>query len=136
MRIGVNPDQIFTNNRERVSRNLGDLFSLEVSGKYQATDTIAFTAVYTYGFKSKDDISGDLGYNYESLEANTDSSQQIVILAVSYSTLAAYRDKQSSAPMEFSITYRDRFKGDGPRSGQANPVLDTSWVVVGMNILF
>jgi hypothetical protein len=136
MRIGDTPDQIFTNNRERVSRDLGDLFNLEVSAKYQATETIAFTAVYTYGFKTKDEISGDLGYNYESLEANTDSSQQIVILGASYSTLAAYRDKQSAAPMEFSIAWRDRFKGDGPRSGQANPVLDTSWVVIGMNTLF
>jgi len=136
MRIGDTPDQIFTNNREKVSRDLGDLFNLEISGKYQATDSFAFSATYTYGFKQKDDISGNMGYNYESLEANTDSSQQVVILAASYSTLAAYREGQSVAPLEFSIAYRDRFKGDGPRSGQANPVLDTSWVVVGMKILF
>ena len=136
MRIGDTPDQIFTNNREKVSRDLGDLFNLEISGKYQATDSFAFSVSYTYGFKQKDDISGNMGYNYESLEANTDSSQQVVILAASYSTLAAYREGQSVAPLEFSIAYRDRFKGDGPRSGQANPVLDTSWVVIGMNVLF
>lgn len=136
MRVGDNPNQVFTNNREKVSRKLGNLFNIEVSGKYHATDAIAHSAVYTYGWKSKDDISGIIGYNYESLEANTDSSQQITILALSYSTLAAYRDKRSAAPMEFSAAYRERFKGDGPRSGQANPVLDTSWVVVGMKVLF
>lgn len=135
-RIGDTPDQSFTNNREKVSRKLGDLFNIEVSGKYQFTDTFAFTALYSYGFKQKDSISGNLGYNYESLEIYTDSSQQIVILRVSYSTLAAYRKQQSSVPMELSIAYRDRFAGDGPRTSQANPVLDTSWLVIGLNILF
>jgi len=137
MRVGDTPDQVFTNNRERVSRKLGDLYNLEVSGKYQATNAIALSALYTYGWKSKDDISGNnSSFNYESLEANTDSSQQIIVLSFIYSTLAAYRDKQSSVPMEFSIGYRDRFKGDGPRSGQTNPILHTSWIVAGLKILF
>jgi len=135
-RVGDNPDQIFSNNREEVSRKLGDIFNLEVSGKYQITDAIAFTALYTYGFKLKDNISGNMGYNYESLEANTDSSQQVVTLRASYSTLAAYRDKKFSVPMVFTIAYRNRFAGQGPRSAQANPVLDTSWIVVGLNVLF
>ena len=128
-RVGDDPDQLFTNNREKVSRKLGDLINVEVSGKYQITDTIAFTALYNYGFKLKDDISGNMGFNYESLEANTDSSQHIVVLRASYSTLAAYREKRSSVPMVFTIAYRNRFAGNGPRSAQANPVLDTSWVV-------
>ena len=135
-RVGDTPDQVFSNNREKVSRKLGDIFSLEVSGKYQITDAIAFTALYTYGFKLKDDISGNMGYNYESLEANTDSNQQVVTLRASYSTLAAYRDKKFSVPMVFTIAYRNRFAGQGPRSAQANPVLDTSWIVVGLNVLF
>ena len=136
MRVGDIPDQVFTNNIERVSRKLGDLYNIEVSGKYQATDSISLSAIYTYGWKSKDDISGTMGFNYASLEANTDSSQQIIILALNYSTLAAYRNKQSAIPMEFSIAYRDRFKGDGPRTAQTNPVLHTSWVVASMKILF
>jgi hypothetical protein len=134
-RVGVNPEDVFTNNREKVSRELGDLFNLEVSGKYQITDSFALNATYSYAFKQKDSISGNLGYNYESLETYTDSSQQIVILGVSYSTMAAYRKKQSAVPMEFSIAYRNRFAGDGPRTSQANPVLDTRWIVVDLQIL-
>ena len=136
MRIGDAPDQVLTANRERVSRELGDLFGVEVSSRYHATDSTSFSATYTYAFKLKDDIDGDLDFNYDSLEADTDSSQQIFILAAKYSTIAAYRDKQSPAPMEFSIAYRERFKGEGPSSGQANPVLYTRWVVVGMKVLF
>jgi len=38
--------------------------------------------------------------------------------------------------MEFSLAYRERFAGEGPSSGQANPVLYTRWVVAGMKFLF
>ncbi len=136
MRIGDDPSQIFTNNREKVSRKLGDLFNIEVSAKYQVTRALALTGLYTYGFKLKDDISGNMGYNYESLEAYTDSSQHVIVVGASYSTLAAYREKQFSVPMQIDIAFRNRFAGKGPSNGQANPVLDTSWVVVGMKFLF
>ncbi|MDX1431519.1 MAG: hypothetical protein R3286_03625 [Gammaproteobacteria bacterium] len=135
-RIGDTPDQVFTNNREKVSRKLGDIFGFEVAGKYQLTERFAFTAIYTYSFKLKDEISGNMGYNYSSLEANTDSDQQIAIIRASYSTLGAYRDGKASVPLYFTIAYRNRFAGEGPRSGQANPILTTSWVVASLNVLF
>lgn len=135
-RVGDTPDQIFTNNREKVSRKLGNLYNLEVSGKYQISEAFAFTALYTYGFKQKDEISGSMGYNYESLEANTDAKEQIFILRASYSTLANYRKTKSGIPMEVVVAYRNRFAGSGPRTAQANPKLDTSWVVVSLNVLF
>ena len=77
-----------------------------------------------------------MGFNYSSLEANTDSKQEIIMVELTYSTLAAYRDQETSAPMEFSIAYRERFDGEGPRSGQANPILYTRWIVVGWQVLF
>ena len=135
-RVGDTPDQTFTNNREKVSRKLGDLFNIEISGKYQITETIAFTGLYTYGFKLKDDISGNMGYNYESLEANTDSSQHVVALRASYSTLASYRETKSGIPLVLTLSYRNRFAGQGPRNAQANPVLDTSWIAVRLSVLF
>lgn len=136
MRIGDTSDQILTTNRERVDRKLGDIANFEVSMKYHFSSAVALAATYTYGFKAKDDIDGDNGFNYSSLEADTDSREQIFIVDLSYSTLAAYRDKKSAAPMEFSLAYRDRFKAEGPSSGQANPKLDTRWFVAGMTILF
>ena len=136
MRIGDTPDQILTANRERVDRDLGDLLNLEASLRYQASEALALSLVYTYVREQKDDIDGDLGFNYASLEANTDSTQQIVIVALDYSTLPAYRRQQSRAPMTFSLAYRERFDGDGPRSGQANPILYTRWLVAGFELLF
>jgi hypothetical protein len=136
MRIGDTPDQVLTSNRERVDRELGDLYNLEASLKYHASEALAFTLTYTYGGKFKDKIDGDQDYNYSSLEADTDSHQQIVIVAASYSTLAAYQQQSSRLPMEFSLAYRERFDGAGPSSGQANPVLYTRWVVAGMKFLF
>ena len=136
MRIGDTPDQVLTSNRERVDRELGDLYNLEAALKYYASDAFALGLVYTYGGKFKDDIDGNEDYNYSSLEKNTDSSQQIIKLEASYSTLPAYQAQRSRFPMEFSLAYRERFKGDGPSSGQANPVLYTRWVVVGMKFWF
>jgi hypothetical protein len=136
MRIGDTPAQVLTNNRERVDRELGDLYSLEASLQYHVSDALAATLTYTRGGKFKDRIDGDQGFNYASLEANTDSDQQIVIVAASYSTLAAYQRQQSGLPMEFSLAYRERFDGAGPSSGQANPVLYTRWFVAGMKFLF
>ena len=136
MRIGDTPDQVLTSNRERVDRELGDLYNLEASLKYHASDALAFTFTYTYGGKFKDKIEGDQDFNYSSLEADTDSEQQIVILAASYSTLAAFQQQSSRLPMEFSLAYRERFDGAGPSSGQANPVLYTRWFVAGMKFLF
>lgn len=136
MRVGDTPGQTFTNNRERVDRDLGDIVNLELSTRYWSSDALSFGATYTYGFKSKDSIDGDKGFNYSSLEADTDFEEQIVIVESSYSTLAAYREKQSPAPMEFSIAYRERFAGKGPQSGQVNPRLYTRWIVIGMDLLF
>jgi hypothetical protein len=136
MRIGDTPEQVLTSNRERVDRELGDLYNIEVSARYHATDALAFALTYTYGGKFKDDIDGNKGFNYASLEANTDSRQQIVIVKASYSTLADYARQQSRLPIEYSLAYRERFDGEGPSSGQANPVLYTRWLVAGMKILF
>ena len=136
MRIGDTPEQVFTNNRERVDRELGDIFNLEISTRYWTSEALSFSATYTWGFKSKDDIDGDLGYNYSSLETDTDFEEQIIIVAASYSTLPDYRNRQSRAPMEFSIAYRERCDGKGPQSRQAYPRLYTRWLVIGMELLF
>ncbi len=130
------PEQILSANRERVDRELGDLPNLEASLRYQASEAFAISFVYPWVREQKDDIDGDLGFNYASLEADTDSTQQIVILALDYSSLPAYRRQQSAAPMRFSLAYRERFGGDGPRSGQANPILYTRWLVAGLELLF
>jgi len=136
MRIGDTPEQVLTSNRERVDRELGDIYNLEISGRYHATEALALTLTYTYTAKFKDRIDGSQGYNYSSLEANTDSSHHIVIAGLRYSTIAAYQRQQSPLPMEFSLAYRERFKGQGPSSGQANPILYTRWFVAGMKFYF
>ena len=136
MRIGDTPEQVLTRNRERVDRELGDIYNIELSTRYHVSNALAVTLTWTYGAKFKDDIDGDRGFNYSSLEADTDSRQQIVILSANYSTLAAYQRQQSALPMELSLAYRERFDGEGPSSGQANTILYTRWFVAGMKLYF
>lgn len=135
-RVGDTPDDFFTNNREKVERKLGDRVDLEVSGKYRLSRALSLSATYRYGFKFKDDISGNMGFRYESLEVNTGSREQIVVIGARYSTLAAYRAKKARVPMVFSIAYRDRFDARGPRSGQVHPKLRTRWIVAGFAVFF
>ncbi len=135
-RIGDTPDQVFTNNRERVDRELGDLYNLELGLRYQASPALSLYTTWTRTWKDKDRISGDLGYNYASLEADTDSRHEIIVVGFDYSTLAAYRERQSGVPLEFSLAYRERYEGEGPRSGQANSILYTRWLVAGLTLYF
>ncbi|HUV23156.1 MAG TPA: hypothetical protein VMZ32_15270 [Gammaproteobacteria bacterium] len=127
---------MLTSNRERVDCEPGDLYNLAASLRYHASNALAFTLTYAYGGKFKDKIDGDRDFNYSSLEAYTNSDQQIMIVAASYSTLAAWQPQQGRLPMEFSLAYRERFDDAGPSNGQVNPVLYTRWTVAGMKFLF
>lgn len=141
--ITNNVDTAFDNSSANVGLNPLDgecCIPVAVGGQPLKVDDVQELVTAEYGFSEIDSWSrdgiGDMGFNYASLEADTDSRQQIVIVAASYSTLPAYAAQQSRLPMEFSLAYRERFDGEGPSSGQANPVLYTRWLVAGMKTLF
>ena len=66
-----------TSNKESVDRNLGDKIELEFSAKYQFIDGLSAQVLYKYGYKFEDKISGNQGFNYESLEDETDYTEHI-----------------------------------------------------------
>ena len=57
-----------TNNREEVDIAYGSQFQLETTGTYQFYDGFNLSLMYRYAFKLRDNVSGNLGYNYGSLE--------------------------------------------------------------------
>ena len=77
-----------------------------------------------------------MAFNYESLETDTDSEHQIVVVKLSYSTLSSYLEKDATIPLSMSLAYRERFAAHGPRNGQTNPLLYTRWLVAGVGVLF
>src|SRR5262249_7265034 len=106
------PDDVnnpITANRENVSRDLGDRFEFEVSAQYFLPKGFYVGALYRYGFKLEDQVSGHRGFAYKSLEDETARTEHIAMFSVGYSTLGLYRAGAFPLPMGAAVTYRNRF---------------------------
>jgi len=126
------PDDVnipITVNKEKVKRNLGDVFELEFSGKYTFPKGFDLSLLYKYGFKLKDDISGNKGFAYESLEEETDWTDHVFITCLSYSTVPLYMEKKFPVPLIASLSYRNRFAG-------SNNILKSQYIDLGLKVFF
>jgi len=128
-RVPDSVDQPFTTNKEEVDRDLGDVIELEASGKYQFSQAFSFSLLYKYGFGSKDEISGNEGFNYKSLEDETDYTEHVGIIGLSYSTITLFKAKKFPVPLAASISYRNRFAG-------SNNVLKSQYIGLGLQVYF
>jgi len=133
----ASPSNPITTSRERVDRGLGDRFELEWTVKYFPFPGWSLSALYKYGFKLEDRITGRMGFPTQLLQEFTDSTEQIYIVRVTYSTLPLYMEKRFPIPLNVSIGYRDRFAGSGP-SNAASPsqYLKTRYLSLGLEVLF
>ena len=122
-------NDVLTANKEVVDRDLGDIIELEGSAAYQFAEGFNVSLLYKYGFAFKDKISGDKGYAYESLEDETDWTEHVGILSLSYSTLPLFNAKKFPVPLTASISYRNRFAG-------SNNVLKSQYIGFGLSIFF
>jgi hypothetical protein len=134
-RIPNDADNPLTTNRERVRVNIGDRFEFEASGTYYIFDSLSLSALYKYGFKIEDDVSGQMNLAYHTLEQDTDAKEHLYIVGLTYSTLPLYRERKFSLPLAVSLSYRDRFAGAGPRTPYGQ-VLKSRYINVGLQILF
>lgn len=129
LRIPLAVDRPITRDKENVDRDLGDIFRLEGSAAYTFSKGFSAGLTYWYEFKIKDDISGNKGFNYKSLEDETDQSEHILIARLNYSTLPLYLEKKFPVPLDASIFYRDRFAGK-------NNVLKSQYLGFGLGVYF
>jgi hypothetical protein len=110
-RVPDKVNQPITTNKEEVKRDLGDIFRVEVSGRYTLLQGLSISGLYEFGAKWKDQIAGKKGFAYASLEEETNWTSHIFIVGVSYTTVPLYLDKRFPIPLVTSIAYRDRFAG-------------------------
>ncbi len=118
-----------TANKEKVDRDLGDLIDLKLSGVYSLGKDWSIGLQYRYTEKSKDDVDGDLGLNYSSLEEETDFTSHMAILMAHYSTVQRYLDKETRFPFNLGLEYRNRFAG-------TNNVTKSEYVAANFSIFF
>jgi len=137
VRVGT-PDNPITTNRERVTRDLGDKFEFELSGKYELVQGFSVSALYKYGFKLEDRItSNPMGFPVQVLEKDTDSTEQLYIITFAYSTLPLYLEKKFPFPLGIFLSYRDRFAGSGPSNASSpSQILKTRYISLGFQVPF
>lgn len=129
LRIPESVNQPITGNKEKVDRDLGDTIELEASGLYEFFTGFSLSLLYRYGFSFKDEVSGDQGFAYQSLEEETDYTEHIGIVDLSYSTIPLFKEKKFSIPLRSSISYRSRFAG-------SNNALKSEYIGLGLQIFF
>ncbi|HEY7491026.1 MAG TPA: hypothetical protein VIH59_07960 [Candidatus Tectomicrobia bacterium] len=134
-RIPNDVNNPLTTNRERVRLDTGDKFEFEASGTYYVLDSLSLSALYRYGFKLEDTVSGHRNLAYHTLEQDTDAKEHLYIVGLTYSTLPLYRERRFLLPLAVSLAYRDRFAGSGPRTPYAQ-VLKSRYINLGLQILF
>jgi len=69
-------------------------------------------AVYKFGYKWENHVSGDKGFDYQSLEEETNAMEQVYIIGLQYSTIPMYLKNEFPVPIVAFIGYRNRFAGE------------------------
>jgi hypothetical protein len=96
-----------------VDQNLGDRLEAEISGKVGLfVNGLIFSPMYNFTHKFKDHDSGSGGLDYSVLEQNTQVTEQIYIMSLTYTTIPLVAQKQFSVPLAATISYRNRFAGE------------------------
>jgi len=129
LRVPDDASRPITSNKEEVERDIGDVIELEASGTYQFSETFSFSLLYKYGFGLKDKISGNQGFSYKSLEDETDYTEHVGIIGLSYSTVPLFKAKRFPVPLDAFISYRNRFAG-------SNNVLKSQYIGLGLQVYF
>ncbi|HEA68419.1 MAG TPA: hypothetical protein ENI07_16595 [Desulfobacterales bacterium] len=128
LRVPDDVNRPITANKEKVDRNLGDVINLEVSGTYQFLEGFSLSLLYLFEYGFKDDVSGDKGFAYKSLEDETDLRSHIGIIGLAYSTIPLYQKKKFPLPLDTFVKYRTRFAGMNRAYSQ--------WISVGLAVYF
>jgi hypothetical protein len=111
LRVPDDVNRPITANKEKVKRDLGDVVELEASSKWAFTKVFSWSLLYKYGHSFKDRISGGKGFNYKSLEDETNYTEHVLVTGLGYTTLPMFLAKKFPLPLNVALNYRNRFAG-------------------------
>ena len=129
LRVPDDVDLPLTFNREKVKRNIGDILGLKLSAEYTLLKGLSASFLYHFEMKWEDRVKGDMGFNYRSVEEETDTRSHVYVIGLTYSTIPLFEGKKFPMPLSISVAYRDRFAGK-------NNVLDTRYIHLGLQVFF
>ncbi|MFH1155157.1 MAG: transporter [Pseudomonadota bacterium] len=111
MRLPKDMDQPITANRETVHRDPGDGFSADVTASYRFSERASSFITYSYSRMLQDRISGNCGFDYHELESGSGGLGQVIRLGITLSFTNLYKQGRFPLPVDFHLTYRERFAG-------------------------
>ncbi len=129
VRIPDDVNQPVTKNREKVDRDIGDVIELEGEANYEFARGANISLLYKFSYMFRTEVSGNLGFNYRSLEDETEWESHVVQVGLSYSTLPLYEEKKFPIPLKVGIGYGNRFAGK-------NNALRVRYVKAGLEMFF
>jgi hypothetical protein len=127
-RVPSSADQPLTTNKERVHRTYGPFCELELTGAYDLWEGFGPFVAYKFGYKWQNDVSGDKGYAYSSLEEETNLTEHVYVIGLQYSTIPMYLKNEFPVPIVAFIGYRKRFAGEN--------TLVSEYIDVGVAVYF
>jgi hypothetical protein len=128
LRIPPSVHEPITDVEAEVDVKHGDIAEIEASGKYTLSKGLDFSALYKYGFAQRDTVIGSKG-EIPSLEDETDYTEHVYIVGLSYSTIPLYMEKRVRIPFTASVSYRNRFAG-------TNNVFKSQYISVAVQLYF
>ena len=128
LRVPDDVNQPITPNKEKVDRDIGDAVEITTSAGYQFCKGSTGYLEYAYMRKFEDSVSGNRGYAYDQLEAESDLYVHVYKVGLSYSTIPLYQEKKFALPLDFSVMYRNRFAGKN--------VLKSQYIQLAMTVYF
>lgn len=108
------PNFPLCSSKEEVSRDLGDVIEAEIQPKVGLFFPGLIGSVqYKFGHRFKDHHTGTRGLNYGALATESDETEQMYVVGLTYSTIPLMRSGNSKVkiPLSFSVFYRNRFAG-------------------------
>jgi hypothetical protein len=129
-RVLLDVNNPLTRDKEKVERDLGDIFEVELFGSYAFTKLLSAGAKYRFTKKlSKDDVDGKQGFNYAALEEETNFSGHMIFATFALSTTQLYQERKFPVPLSFTVEYRNRFAG-------TNNVTNSEYISVSLTAFF
>ena len=128
VRVPDDVNQPLTRNKERVKRDIGDIFEFEANAAYRFTESFGAYLNYRFGYKWKDDISGDMGFAYDTLEVESNFKEHVYFVGLYYSTIPKFIAKQFPLPLTVFAGYRNRFAGEN--------LLKSEYWNIGLSVFF
>ncbi|HEU4748368.1 MAG TPA: hypothetical protein VFS56_07690 [Gemmatimonadaceae bacterium] len=111
--------------RQKVERNLGDIFEFETTPRIVVNDFFAVSGQYVYRAKSSDRYAGtfaipaavtgfaDITLDASTLDLETEQKEHRLGGGISFSNLYAYEQKKAGIPFEVTYLHWQTVKGSG-----------------------